>query len=141
MKAELARLKRLQRLEKVRAIAKQTAAAEAARAEDTLMQLTALAERSQRLAADYARRSDPTDAAALQQLTRFAGGLQKIAGNTAGDANTARVHADRKLADLAAAELRRAAVEERALRQAREIANKEKLPALGARRGFGTGLE
>jgi len=141
VKAERNRLKRLQRLEKVRAIAKQAAAAEAARAEGTLAQLKTLAERTQRLADSYAQRSDARDAAALLQLTRFAVGLQKIAGNTAGDANTARIVADRKLAELASAEVSRAAVEDRAHRQARVIAKKGEVPALGSRRGFGTGLE
>jgi hypothetical protein len=141
VKAERTRLKRLQRLEKVRDIAKQAAVAEAARAESTLAQLNALAERTQRLAASYAQRSDATDAAALRQLTRFAVGLQKIAGNTVGDANIARANADKKLAELASAEMSRAAVEDRALRQMRLIAKKGETPVLGSRRGFGTGLE
>ena len=141
MTAECARLLRLQRLERVRAIAKQAAASEAAQAEGTLAQLTALAERSQRLASDYASRSEARDGAALQQLSRFAGGLQGISLNTASDAAQARQLADTKLALLAAAERRRAAVGERADKQARSIAKGESAVATGNRRGFGTGLE
>jgi hypothetical protein len=141
MKAERARLARLNRLERVRAIAKQSAAAEAAQAEGTLAQLEALAERTRRLAAEYAARIEVRDGAALQQLARFAGGLQGIYVNTASDAATARRIADHKQQALGQAERRRAAVEERAERQARVVAKAGEVPALGARRKFGTGLE
>ena len=141
MKAERARLLRLQRLERVRAIAKQAAASEAAQAEGTLAQLVALALRSQQLASDYAARSEARDGAALQHLSRFAGGLQGISENTANDAARARQLADTKLELLAAAERRRAAVETRADKQARSIGMRETPPAIGTRRGFGTGLE
>ena len=53
------RLARLKRLEAVRAVARQAAAAEAAAAEGTLAQLIALAERTGRIAADYAVRTAP----------------------------------------------------------------------------------
>lgn len=141
MKAERDRLKRLQRLERVRALAKQAAASEAAQAEGALAQLAALALRSRRLANDYAARSEARDGAALQQLSRFAGGLQGISENTASDAERARLVADTKLELLAAAERRRAAVESRADKQARHMAKGEISPASGTRRGFGTGLE
>jgi len=141
MKAERARLKRLQRLERVRDIARQTAAAEAAQAEGTLAQLEALAERTRRLAADYATRGGAADGAALRQLTSFTGGLQKIHASTTSDADRARLFADGKMAALAAAERRRAAVGERAEKQARVIAEGRESPALGTRKGFGTGLE
>ena len=141
MKAERARLLRLQRLERVRAIAKQAAAQEAAAAEGTLAQLEALAERTRRLAADYAARNEAQDGAALQQLGRFAGGLQAIYTTTASDAVQARRIADSKMADLAIAERRRSIVEDHANKKARSIANRGETPSLGARRGFGTGLE
>lgn len=141
MKAERARLLRLQRLERVRAIAKQTAAQEAAAAEGTLAQLEALAERTRRLAADYAARDEARDGASLQQLGRFAGGLQTIYTRTANDAEQARRIADHKLAELATAERRRSVVEEHANKKARSIATRGETPVLGARRRFGTGLE
>jgi hypothetical protein len=141
VKAERARLARLQRLERVRAIAKQTAAAEAAQAEGTLAQLEALAERTRQLAAEYAARIEVRDGAALQQLARFAGGLHGIYANTATDAANARRIADHKQEVLGQAERRRAVVEERAERQARIVARTGETPALGARRKFGTGLE
>lgn len=141
MKAERRRLKRLQRLERVRAIAKQTAAVEAAQAEGTLAQLETLAERTRQLAAEYAGRHEAPDGAALQQLGRFTGGLQKIYANTANDATQARRIADYKQQALGQAERRRAAVEERAERQARVVAKGGEAPVLGGRRKFGTGLE
>lgn len=141
MKAERARLARLQRLERVRAIAKQVAAAEAAQAESTLSQLEALAERTRLLAADYAGRREARDAAALMQFSKFAGQLQSISASTAQDAGRARQVADGKMAELAAAERRRAAVEERADEQARVIAKGGEAVALSARKGIGTPLE
>ena len=141
MKAERARLRRLLRLERVRAIARQTLAAQAAQAEGTLAQLEALASRTQRLVLDYSTRRDAGDGLAMRQLGQFIAGLQDISLATHGDANKARVAADRKHDELAIAEQSRAAVEDRADRQARRIASRSGPAALGARRGFGTGLE
>ena len=67
------RLARLKRLETVRAVAKQAAAAQAAEAEGTLAQLLALAERTGRLAADYAARTAPEDGDALRRLAGISG--------------------------------------------------------------------
>ena len=130
MKEERKRLGRLKRLEKIRAIAKQTAAVEAAQAESTLTQLRALSERTRRMASDYASRREASDGAALHQLGRFVTGLQAIS----------RI-ADAKQRELAAAERRRAAIEERAELQARLIAKASEQPVLGSRKGSGTGLE
>ena len=141
MKAERARLKRLQRLERVRAIAKQTAASEAAAAESTLAQLESLAERTRSLAADYAARGEQADGAALTQIVRFAGGLREIHARTMDDAGRARDLADGKLAALGKAERRRAAVEDRASAAARVIGRTAQPPALASRRGFGTELD
>ncbi len=141
MQAERVRLQRLLRLERVRAIAKQALAAEAAQAEGTLAQLEALASRTQRLALDYSGRRDPGDGLALHGLGQFTAGLQGISAATHGDANQARLAADRKHQELALAERARAAVEDRASKQARRIASRSVSAALGTRRGFGTGLE
>ena len=141
MQAERARLARLNRLERVRAIAKQAAAAEAAQAESTLAQLEALAERTRRMAADYGARRGIADAAALQQMVRFAGGLHGIAESTSGDAARARAVADARLTELGRAERQRAAVEERAGKQAAAIARAQEKPVLGARRETGTDLD
>lgn len=135
------RLKRLHRLERLRAIAKQAAAREAAEAEGALVKLSALAGRTGQLAADYARRSDPGDALALQQVLRFAGALQGLTASTAGDAARAGVLADRKQAELAEAERRRAAVEDRARLAARAIAAARVPCALEPRRAVGTAFE
>lgn len=141
MNAERARLARLHRLERVRAIAKQTAAAESAQAEGTLAQLEALAERTRLMAAEYASRPGMQDGAALRQRSSFARGLEGISQNTANDAATARRVADAKMQALSQAERRRAVVEERAERQARVIAKGSETPALGGRKKIGTGLE
>lgn len=139
--ADPKRLVRLQRLEKVRAIAKQTAATAAAEAEGTLSQLQALAVRTGDMAADYAGRSDARDGLSLQQLGRFADGLQGITRNTLADAARAKTIADSRQQELAAAERRRSAVAERAIQEAREIAARRQSPVLGSRKAVGTDLE
>lgn len=141
MKAERDRLKRLNRLERVRDIAKQTAAAEAAQAEGTLAQLEALAERTRRMAEEYAARIGAQDGASLRQVNSFARGLEGISANTSNDAANARRIADFKMQALSQAERRRAVVEERAERQARVIAKGNETPVLGARRKSGTDLD
>lgn len=139
---ERARLLRLKRLEKIRAIAKQTAARDAAAAESTLGQLRALSERTSRLADDYAARgSAQQDGAALRQLSGFVDGLGTLTRNTRADASRAEAIADAKLRILAEAERRRAAVEERAKAQAQLIARGKQVPVLGSRKINGTGLE
>jgi len=142
MKAERARLARLQRLERMRDIARRTAIVEAGRAEGTLAQLQGLAERTSRMSAEYATRSDAGDAASLQQMARFVAGLDRIVAGTSADAARARQVADARALDVAAAERRRAAVAERVGDQTRKIARKgENQPILASRKGFGTGLE
>ena len=141
MQAERRKLARLLRLERVRAIARQTAASEAASAESTLAKLRELADRTKGLAADYAGRLNVSDGADLVSLGHFTRGLHGVLANTEADVARARAVADRRLAELAAAERRRAAVEERATRTAQAIAAKAEVPALGARKTFGTPLE
>ena len=141
MKADPRRLARLRRLERVRAIAKQAAATAAAEAEGTLAQFEALAARTGRLAACYDARRDVADGLALRQLANFAEGLRGINSSTLGDASRARTIADQRQGELALAERRRAAVEERAARTARAIAVFRQDPALGARRAIGTILD
>jgi hypothetical protein len=141
MKAERARLVRLNRLERIRAIAKQGAALEAAQAESTLSKLQALADRTAQLAGDYAGHGGASDGWALRQWRTFSGSLQRVHESTLSDAARARDLADSKMIELARAERRRAAVEERAGRQASDIARGSQLPVLGARRPVGTDRE
>jgi hypothetical protein len=138
---ERARLLRLRRLEKIRAIAKQTAARDAAAAESTLGQLRALSERTSRLADDYAARRGSEDGAALRQLSGFVEGLGTLSNKTRADASRAEAIADAKLRILAEAERRRAAVEDRARAQAQLIARGAQVPVLGSSKPNGTGLE
>jgi hypothetical protein len=135
------RLARLQRLEKVRAIARQTAAVEAAEAEGTLAQLQALAERTGQMASDYAARRDIADGGALRQLSTFREGLAGVSRGTRADAERARGHADLKLRELSEAERRRQAAETRATSEAKALATAGQQAPLGARRKLGTELE
>ena len=141
MTADPRRLARLRRLERVRAIARQAAATAAAEAEGTLAQFEALAARTGRLAACYDVCSNVSDGLALRQLASFGEGLRGINSSTLGDAARARGIADERQGELALAERRRAAVEERAFRTARDIAARGQEPALGARRAIGTILD
>lgn len=143
MKEERARLARLKRLERIRDIARQTALAEAGKAEGTLAQLQSLADRTSRLSADYSARTDARDAHGLQQLRHFVAGLDRITSGTRADAERARTYADLKAQEAAAAERRRAAVEERATAQEQLIARKiasGTIPVTG-KKPSGTGLE
>lgn len=130
MKTERDKLKRLQRLERVRAIAKQTLATEAAKAEGTYAQLNQLAVRTGQLAADYAARTDIADGADLRGMNRFAAGLQGIRAATQADADRAQTIADRRQQELAMAERRRAAVGDRVAAQTRQIAARQSYAAL-----------
>ena len=141
MPADAARLRRLHRLEKVRAIARQTAAREAAEAEGTLAQLRALAERTTQMAEGYRAKAGPALAQDLRQMDSFAAGLRGISRATSGDADRARAFADRKQQALAAAERARSAVEDRAGAEARSLTRQRQQLVLGARRAVGTGLE
>ncbi len=134
MKAERQKLARLQRLERVRAIARQNAASEAAKAETTLAQLQALAARSGNLAAEYNARRDAPDGAELRRLVLFADGLHTVSRNTSADAARAQAVADQRQSELASAERRRVAVEDRALATSRALATRAQPPILGARR-------
>ena len=141
MQPERRKLARLLRLERVRAIAKQSAATQAAEAEATLTRLHDLASRTRDLAGDYANRQDLRDGADLVRLGHFTRGLHGVLASTEADVARARALADRRLAELAAAERRRAAVDEHATRTAQAIATRAEPPALGRRKGFGTPLE
>lgn len=141
MQPEVRRVRRLQRLEKVRALARQAAAREAAQAEGTLAQLEALAARTSTLAEDYRGRTALTDGLDLHQLGAFVSGLTGISATTLGDAEQARQVADYKQQELALAERRRAAVEDRVRAGQRLLGQRQQLPSLGARRAVGTDLE
>ncbi|MGD9664650.1 MAG: hypothetical protein AB7U34_05545 [Novosphingobium sp.] len=141
MKAAKAKLRRLQRLERIRAIAKQSAALEAAQAEDTLARLLHLSAHTDRLATGYRIKPGPMDGASLQRTSTFASALLDMSTTTTRDADQAKVHADTKQADLARAERRRAAVDDRArlAEQALEKHGQSHFPS--ERRRTGTGLE
>jgi hypothetical protein len=135
------RLRRLQRLERIRAIARHEAARAAASAEGSLAQLLGLARRTAALTADYRTRIAMSDGLALSQHHAFLSGLTGIQTATSGDALQAQALADRRQEELALAERRRAAVEERARVEQRALAQRRLPQALGARRPVGTALE
>lgn len=141
MRPEAARLKRLNRLERVRALAKQDTLRAAAEAEGHLAQLNALAERTVRIAKDYRLRRDCHTGADLQRLATFVDGIAAIGSATARDAAAARGLADQRQQELARAERSRAAVADRAMIEARAMAQQGKAPALASRKALGTALE
>jgi hypothetical protein len=141
MRLEQVRLRRLQRLERIRAIAKHDALRAAASAEGSLAQLLGLARRTQTMAEDYRARTGMTDGHALAQHHAFLTGLTEIHAATSGDAAQAQALADRMQEELALAERRRAAVEERARGEERQLSLRRLPQALGGRRAVGTPLE
>lgn len=141
MQAERARIRRLRRLEQVRALARQQAASEAARAEGHLAQLETLAGRTRAMLDDYRSRTALNDGLELRQLGQFVTGLSGISATTEGDAEQARKVADQMQQALAMAERSRAAVEDRAKASESALARKLVSPALAGRRAIGTGLE
>lgn len=126
MKTDRARVLRLRRIERLRGLEKQALAGQAAHAEGTLAELGALAERTARLAGDYAARDDADHGAALVRLRHFALGMQALHGGARSNADGARAHADRIMAAVAAAEQRRSTASDRAERRAAELARRER---------------
>lgn len=134
MNAQVARLRQLRRLERVRAIAKQTAAAEAAQAEGTLAQLLHLHERTLRLVDEYAVRPGSSNGMAMREQANFLRHLTGLSASTAQDSDKARNQADVRQTALAAAERRRASVEEHAGKQRANLARRAENAPYGARR-------
>jgi hypothetical protein len=130
MKAERARLARLQRLEKMRAIARQTALAEAGRAEARLAHLEQLGRRTAALIADYGTRADAECAGDLVRQRHYLGELERMVTTNRADIARAREAADTRSAEAAAAERRRAAVEERVEATAQSIARRAAMTGL-----------
>ena len=137
MKAERKRLARLRKLERLREMARQSALAEAAIAESALSQIASLADRSRRIADDYSRRNDAASAHQLGQTLRFAAGMQHVIRSADAEAANARGTADRAARDVAEAERRRAAVQDRADRAASDLTRREYAAtlSLSARKG------
>lgn len=141
MQADQARLRRLRRLERVRAIAKHDALRAAASAEHSLARLLGLARRTADLAGGYRTRTAIEDGSALARHHAFLSGITGIEAATSGDAAEARALADRRQEELALAERRRAAVEDRARDAQRTLELRHLTPMLGSRRAVGTPLE
>lgn len=141
MRPEARKLARLRRLEKIRALAKQEAAQLAAEAEGALSHLRSLETRTRAMADAYRDPGALADGQALRQQVLFTHGLAGISAATSRDATAAQVAADARQLELALAERRRAAVEDRALASARAIAQRQSHPAAAARKPVGTELE
>jgi len=121
---------------------------EAAKAETTLAQVINLEARTAAPIGAYAARRDATDAAELEQMQQFIGGLSRIAHTTAGSRPRAASGADARAAEAAEAERRRAAVEDRlpavpTSASAREAADRRRTrrAAAAAKGPVGTALE
>lgn len=141
MRPEARKLARLRRLEKIRALAKQEAAQQAAEAEGALSHLRSLEARTRAMADAYRDPAALADGQALRQHVLFTHGLAGISAATSRDAAAAQAAADARQHELALAERRRAAVEDRALAGARAIAQRQSHPAAAARKPVGTELE
>ncbi len=131
----------MRRLERLRAIAKRQLAAETAEAEGVLAQLRMLTERTRLMAEEYATREDAPDVYTLIQSGRFAAGLCNIINSSGVEADNAQSRADRKMAELAIAERRRAAVEQRLDLEQRLIAKRKETRWGEARKKTGTEIE
>ncbi len=135
MKAERTRLVRLKRLETLRGIARQTALAEAGKAEARLAELEHLGSRTAALITGYAMRSDAQSGGDLARQRIYLGELERMVARNAADIARAREQADARAAQAAAAERSRAAAETRANATEARIARQESAASvpLGAR--------
>lgn len=131
----------MQRLARVRQIESQAVMAQSARAEGTLAQVLALAERTCVLAGDYAVRADAADGQGLRQSVLFAAGLCRIMSVNAADSARARDRADRAMAELAVAERSCTAARDRAEQAHKALARSADFVPTGARRPTGTDVE
>jgi hypothetical protein len=129
------KLARLHRLERIRAIAKHDAAERAAKAEDVFARIVALDAQTHALARRYETRGDCRDGASLRQLGGFVSALRSLGDETARQIDTARCDADARQRELAQAERRRSAVEDRALHARRMLEKRPaNLPVVGRQR-------
>lgn len=131
----------MRRLERLRAIAKRQLAAETAEAEGVLAQLRQLTERTRLMAEEYATREDALDGYTLIQSGRFAAGLCNIIHSSDIEAGNAQSRADHKMAELAIAERRRAAVEQRLDLEQKLIVKRKEMRFGEPRRKVGTEIE
>lgn len=141
MDTDKTQLRRLQRIERLRALAKQDAARASAQAEGTLAQLVRLSARTGALRDEYGARTDLRDGMALVQHQAFIAGLSAIHHLTSADAAQARSTADRLQQELALAERRRAAVEQRMDQASKALAQRYATVPTGSRRATGTLFE
>jgi hypothetical protein len=126
-----ARLLRLRRIERMREIEKMELVRRSAQAEGTLAQLMTLAERTARLATEYATRDDADDGAALRRQHGFSAGLHSIHRTATADARSSRSQADGLMQNIAIAEQRRRSVEQRTEQTADELARTAQARATG----------
>lgn len=104
MKNNGGRALRLERLMRVRDVARLAALEKVSRAELAFARLSGVARRSSALAADYADRPDVCDAAALQGLRAYHGGIAQLSTDAALSSVAARLTADAEQIRLAHAE-------------------------------------
>lgn len=123
--------RRLARLARVREVERRRAAQQAAASGGEHDRMRALVTRSGDLAANYAARGDACDGASLGALFAFRQELATLNARASGDAETARLMADRARLALAAAQRRRDMVDERLELERRTISQRiERAPDL-----------
>lgn len=118
--SDKARLSRARLIERVRSAEQRKAAGEAFHAEAVRHKLEQLSERTRSLAQLYALRDKSEHGADLRSASVLGTHLRELGATAQRQAEQARIEADGKLADLAAAERRRLRAEEsrRALHKA-----------------------
>ena len=112
MTSDKARLRRATLIERVRSTEQRKAAGDAFQAEAVRQKLEQLSQRTHSLAQVYALRDSSADAADLRSASIVGTHLRELGRTAAHQAEQAREEADRKLANLAAAERRRQRAEE-----------------------------
>jgi hypothetical protein len=130
----MSRLKLLRRVALLREVEHRATARAAAEAETARGEIAALAERTLRLAQDYAVAGGASDGGTLVARARFAGTLRTIHATAQADHQRAGTLADTRMAALAEAERRRDAVHERVEHERRAERRAGREPILGGRR-------
>lgn len=141
MSSDKARLRRARLIERVRSAEQRKAALDAFQAEAVRLKLEQLSERTRSLAQLYALRDKSQDGADLRSASVLGSHLRELGKTAAQQATHARLEADGKLADLAAAERRRQRAEE-----GRKVLHRSVLEQIGRPDGVpmrktGTALE
>jgi hypothetical protein len=141
MKDDRNRLRRAKLIERVRRTEKQRAAADAFAAEARRAKLAGISERTFLLGQAYAGREAIGDGAELRSVVALSTQLHALGTTAARQADSARIEADAKLAQLASADRRHKRADEERRGLAQRLAERAMRPELPHTRPSGTDLE